>query len=449
MRAIILCLVILGSFGTTAAQEERAIDNFAGVGVRAMGMGGAFAGVADDFTAVYWNPAGLAQIRHREVHLAFLRNSHTNGATLAGARTSSKLNNTRFGSMGVVFPYPVYQGGLVFAAGFNRVKDFDWNLSQKGSDGDFETNHFFRHEGELALTALAGAFDVSPSVSFGMTLGFLSGEDEAVNEFNWLDRDPETLEKLFQARDTFVDEYQSEFYASLGAMIRTPREDPRFRLGATITTGARHDISYTFRGIFDEYGYNKIEYDDGRVKENVAIADDGTVTNVSVEEIKGSYELSLPLEFGLGASYSPISGLLLAGSVHFAEWEQSEYEGKDDSRLRANTEFEKQYRNITRYHLGVEWQVPVVALDLRAGFYSDPLPFVGPRDPDLLPDPATNPPIVIERDRRFFTLGTGLLVDEVVQVDVAWVRGSFEQVEGDLTEENDISRIFAAVAYRF
>ena len=30
------------------------------VGVRANGMGGAFVGVADDASAVYWNPAGLA-----------------------------------------------------------------------------------------------------------------------------------------------------------------------------------------------------------------------------------------------------------------------------------------------------------------------------------------------------------------------------------------------------
>jgi len=33
-----------------------------GVGARAMAMGGAYASLADDATAVYWNPAGLAQI---------------------------------------------------------------------------------------------------------------------------------------------------------------------------------------------------------------------------------------------------------------------------------------------------------------------------------------------------------------------------------------------------
>jgi len=33
-----------------------------GIGVRAQGMGGAYVGLADEVTAVYWNPAGLAQI---------------------------------------------------------------------------------------------------------------------------------------------------------------------------------------------------------------------------------------------------------------------------------------------------------------------------------------------------------------------------------------------------
>ena len=35
-------------------------QTFPAVGTRAQGMGGAFVGVADDGTAIYWNPAGLA-----------------------------------------------------------------------------------------------------------------------------------------------------------------------------------------------------------------------------------------------------------------------------------------------------------------------------------------------------------------------------------------------------
>jgi hypothetical protein len=37
-----------------------------GAGARALGMGGAFAAVADDASAVYWNPAGIAGIQKRQ-----------------------------------------------------------------------------------------------------------------------------------------------------------------------------------------------------------------------------------------------------------------------------------------------------------------------------------------------------------------------------------------------
>ncbi len=40
-----------------------------GVGGRALGMGGAFVGVADDASAGYWNPAGLFQLKGKELLL--------------------------------------------------------------------------------------------------------------------------------------------------------------------------------------------------------------------------------------------------------------------------------------------------------------------------------------------------------------------------------------------
>ena len=64
--------MLLLALPAALAAQERAIDNFAGVGVRAMGMGGAYVGVADDFTAVYWNPAGLAQMRKTKPDLVIV-----------------------------------------------------------------------------------------------------------------------------------------------------------------------------------------------------------------------------------------------------------------------------------------------------------------------------------------------------------------------------------------
>ena len=426
--------------GGAAAQEERAIDNFAGVGVRAMGMGGAFVGVADDFTAMYWNPAGLAQMQRREVQVSLLRNSRANDSVFNGTAGRSELTNTRFGSLGFVYPYPVYRGSLVLAAGLTRIKDFDWSLNLKGDDDGLAADHAFQHEGELALAGVSAAIDVSPAVSLGATLGLVSGEDQAVNEFDWADSQDEFLEQRFFARDSFTDEYQWTPYAVLGAMLRSPRDNPRYRLGATFTTGGTHKIRYVFRGSPSDTGYSSVQYDDG------------TVEKFSDEEARNTYELALPFEFGVGASAEALPGLTLAGSLHLAEWSQSEYKGGDEYGLRADTSFETQYRDVLRYHFGVEYQVPVVALDLRAGYFVDPVPFIGPRDPG-----SDDPTIRIEEDRRFITLGAGILLDEAVQVDLAWVRGAFKQVEeysggysdNVLSEDYEINRLVVGVGYNF
>lgn len=440
------------------AQEERAIDHFSGVGVRAMGMGGAFAGVASDFSALYWNPAGLAQLRQFEVYTGFLRHHFTNESIQAGTPAEAELKNTRFGSLGVVVPYPVYQGSLVFAAGFNRVKDFDYALRIQGREdakdavdsvvGKVKTNDRFVHEGEIAMASVAGAVDVTPSVSLGAAFNLLSGEDRALNEFEKVDIDNRILEKRFVAHDTFEDKYPTAFTATLGALFRSSREKPRVRFGATLSSGATHRVRYLFKGLPPLTAYDLIEYDDGTVRQNVERREDGTSVQVSQEEVRGEYKISLPLEFGLGLSGEPVPGLLLAGSAHWAGWSQTEYQGGDENALRARAAFDTQYRDAARYHLGAEWQVPVVALDLRAGFYTDPLPFVGPRDPRLSPGPA-NPLIVAAQDRRYYTLGAGLVFEEVVHADLAWVRGSYEQWEGPLSEEVSSDKVMVGVSCRF
>ena len=449
----LLCVWVRGA----VAQEERAIDNFAGVGVRAMGMGGAFVGVADDFTAMYWNPAGLAQMQRREVQVSFLRNSRANDSVFNGTPGRSELTNTRFGSLGFVYPYPVYRGSLVLAAGFSRIKDFDWNLNQKSeaeglNDGrryQEVSDDFFQHEGELGLWGVSAAVDVSPAISLGATLGLVSGEDQTTNEFNSTytypeDKSVEQENKAWpifvQSRETTTDEYGRSLYAILGTMIRMPHDKPRYRLGATFATGSAHKVRYVFRGLLGDTEYNLVEYDDE------------TEERFDSEDIRDTYELALPFEFSVGVSAETLPGLTLAGSLHLAEWSQSEYKdkGADDDSSRANTSFETQYRDVLRYHLGVEYRVPIVALDIRAGYYTDPIPFVGPR---YLKPITGDPPIRIEQDRRFITLGTGLLLDEVVQVDLAYVRGAFKQVEkysgNELREDQAINRLVVGLGYNF
>lgn len=56
MRIIAVFAVVLVFSAPLSVHAQ----NFGGVGTRAEGMGGAFVAVADDASAVYWNPAGIA-----------------------------------------------------------------------------------------------------------------------------------------------------------------------------------------------------------------------------------------------------------------------------------------------------------------------------------------------------------------------------------------------------
>src|SRR3989304_5776865 len=79
-----------------------------GAGTRAMGMGGSFVAVADDASAVFWNPAGLARLSYGQLgfsHVTLPEGSEYDFAGLA---------------------YPTVKAGS-FAVGFLRV----------GTDGIF------------------------------------------------------------------------------------------------------------------------------------------------------------------------------------------------------------------------------------------------------------------------------------------------------------------------
>lgn len=66
-RGVLALAAALAAFGPVRAEEPGAAFLTLGQGARAQGLSGAFTAVADDATALAWNPAGLAQLSGREV----------------------------------------------------------------------------------------------------------------------------------------------------------------------------------------------------------------------------------------------------------------------------------------------------------------------------------------------------------------------------------------------
>ena len=104
MRNVSLCFLLFVSWARAAlAQSSEA------VGVRAQGMGGAFTAVADDATATWWNPAGLAGGAYANLILEYGTQQEpkddVNGAGLAvpAARTTTKAFAAAFPALGVSY----------------------------------------------------------------------------------------------------------------------------------------------------------------------------------------------------------------------------------------------------------------------------------------------------------------------------------------------------------
>jgi hypothetical protein len=72
MKRFVLITLIIWGFSDIDARAENYGGEFLNlpVGPKAMGMGGAFGPVADDASALYWNPAGLGRLKTPEIMLA-------------------------------------------------------------------------------------------------------------------------------------------------------------------------------------------------------------------------------------------------------------------------------------------------------------------------------------------------------------------------------------------
>ena len=97
----LLALTLL-ALGLAAGRASAAATGLAGAqfltieqGARGLGMGGAFSSVADDASALWWNPAGLARTELREV--TFSHTAHIESVTtehVGFVRPAASLHGT-------------------------------------------------------------------------------------------------------------------------------------------------------------------------------------------------------------------------------------------------------------------------------------------------------------------------------------------------------------------
>ena len=418
LTLIFTCFVLGSSIGV-AQVEEIAIGNTFGLGARTMGMGGAFLAVADDFTTLYWNPAGLAQIRKFEL-FSSLSHNEGNAETefTRGRATEANKSTTRPNSIGLVYPLYANRGGFAFALGYNRPQNFDSEVTIRGVDpssgsvfSGFDVAETTANSGGMGIWSFGMGVFISKNILLGGSIDFWHGSsfkelNSAAEDINRID--PEVASFAFH--DT-VDRDYSGLSGRIGVLAFAGEN---VTLGGTITLPAALEVNEVWEQ------QTIVQFDDG--EEDVE-GDGGSIL----------YDIERPFEFGGGVAIKLLEKrLTLAGDVQFTDWTQTEYNPLPADDVYNN--FSRFYDSTIQVRVGTEYRIPGIETSMRMGYFSDPIPF---QDRE------------IDNNRDFLTIGVGKIFDQIIKIDIAYMRGSWEQSDSSLTESQTTNRVFVSAGYRY
>ena len=422
--AIVLALVftcfVAGSRVGVAQAKEITVGNTFGLGARTMGMGGAFLAVADDFTTLYWNPAGLAQIRKFELY-GSLAHSEQYAETefTRGRVTEADISKTRPSSIGFVYPLYATRGGVTLALGYNRPQNFDSETTIKGLDpssnlvfSGFDVDETTSNSGGIGIWSFGAGVFISKNILLGGSIDLWHG-----TSFNELNSQAEDINKIdvdvesFAYQDTIDREYMG-FGGRVGVLAFAGEN---VTLGGTVTLPVDLEVSELWES------QTIVRFDDG---EEIVEGDDGSIL----------YDIERPFEFGGGIAIKLLEKrLTLAGDVQFTDWTQTEYNPSPAEDIPQNN-FDRFYDSTIQVRVGTEYRIPVIETSVRIGYFRDPIPF---QDRE------------IESDRDFLTVGVGKVFDQIIKIDVAYMRGSWAQLSDSLAENQTSNRVFVSVGYRY
>ena len=175
--------LLLGFFALLFLPFKARADFFDmyGIGYRAMSMGNAYTAVADDVYAVYYNPAGLAQLSEHEMSLGYIYSSPSlkmNGGP--GPAQSRGPDNLKAPVIAMAFNLDeAFEGTLPVHSRFGLILSSPDNFQSiyRIYDPDPSTPHWYRYGDYLDRLHLVAGLSLQPDrwkwISFGAGVRFI------------------------------------------------------------------------------------------------------------------------------------------------------------------------------------------------------------------------------------------------------------------------------------
>ena len=426
-------MVARADWGFVAPLNELPLTNPLVTGARAAGMGFVSMAVADDATAITTNPAALTRLQRAELSAGFRRSTLAIDGEMAESEFSTDLTGTDFASARFAYPFPTFRGSLVLGLSFERIYDFrddrlaayedtiEWSENPDADPPEPDLRDLWASEedyiadGGMNALSFACAFDASPTISLGATVSFMSGEYS--KDWFWDLYDDHNVSDRY-IRVHMMERYKADitgWRATLGSL---------FYVAEGLSVGVAVDTPtwLTFEGEARSY-VEKVETDSTTFDDWSFLFRD---------------KVTLPFAFRGGVAYAPVDFIVIGADATYSDWSQMDYEGRITIVEQGPHGLERRdlYKETLGYGIGAEVTVPSWPLRLRGGYVSRPVAYNG---------------LDVITDRSYYTLGAGILIDTVLAVDVAWMKGNYERADSDFafSESIDESALMVEAAYRF
>lgn len=225
-----------------------------GGGARALGMGGAFVAIADDATAGYWNPAGLALLKKKEV--TFMANNIGN------------IGNPAFGIKHhyLTGGMPTKLGGFGFSIIYLDVDDIIRTEADKygdivklGTFKDTETGFIFSYGKEIfsdmLWVGISGKYihhklDTHTGKGYGIDIGMLNNLN-SIFRWRWLPENTTlgTIFHIYTPKDWKGHKDSGFKSGELGLSTELfSRENSKLLLGLSLERGAEYPLIASIGG---------------------------------------------------------------------------------------------------------------------------------------------------------------------------------------------------------
>lgn len=394
-----------------------------GIGMKALSMGGAFRGIANDHTAAYWNPAGLFQVEGTSVGASFNATTplltYTPDVPELGAENGLEIYNKsktyyvpEFATFAKFGSEKQYTVGIGFYVPYGLGTEWNTYHPPAGFGGEAENYPEFESQSEIVIFDIHPAFSVyfNEKISAGFGVSFYRGSMKMRRTYLSETGFPQAPYDYLPL-DSYIEGDGWGMGVNAGLFL-TPND--KLRIGLAVRSGST--LSMSGDAEMDVY------FPENQAYETLfPELFNGQKLSSTVDAETDFYT---PADVGVGFSYKVMENLTLAMDINQTYWRTAmeeieiDFEGYtpapegtpevertevEDSELIA------EWDDTIRFSFGTEYQFnPMMAF--RAGYYFDPTP---------IPNRTYRPTWADCGDKHSLNLGMGLNLDPI-SIDLAY-----------------------------